>query len=106
MPPDLNAYDIPASACVISCLSLGLTRVRRTKNKTENDQQFRTNRKRAKLVEESLNAGHAHHAMMIFRLNGGHFGLPPSSVYNMTGLGGKNGVNDDVCTQAPFGVRR
>ena len=35
------------------------------------------------------------------KFNGSHFGLPPSSVHKMTGLGGKFVVNDDgmrTCT--------
>ena len=34
--------------------------------------------------------------------NRSHPGLPPSSVHKMTWLGGKNGVNDDVCAHAPL----
>ena len=34
------------------------------------------------------------------KLKGGHFGLPPSSIHEMTGLGGIKGVNNDVFAQA------
>ena len=34
--------------------------------------------------------------------NGSHFGLPPSSIHQMTGPGWQNGVNDDIFAQAPL----
>ena len=38
----------------------------------------------------------------IQKFNGRNFGLPPSSIHEMTELGGKTGVGTDVCAQAQF----
>ena len=42
-----------------------------------------------KLRHSKSNGDHAHYAIDCAKFNESHFGLPPSSIHKMTGLGGK-----------------
>ena len=45
------------------------------------------------------------HYVMVYKLNGSHFGLPLSSIQKMTGLGGNFKWTCDHMLQGPIGLK-